>query len=185
MKSWYQWMNSISSRFLNKVISISSDCKMSRSVMSDSLQAHGLQPMGLSQQESWSRLAFPPPGNLPNPGIKPTSPVAPALAGDSLPLGHLGSPPIFAEPKSNDTNIIKWIIQYNKYCLYSLSMYLLFKNEMIILAIWLLTNPNYNFFPQYRQWFPINSKGHFSVFIDFGVSAVGHFPSDVLMWFLS
>ena len=52
--------------------------------MSDSLQAYGLWPMGLSQQESWSRLAFPPPDDLPNPGIKPTSPVAPALAGRFL-----------------------------------------------------------------------------------------------------
>ena len=77
-------MNSISSRFLNKVISISSEYKISYSVMSDSLQAYGLWPMGLSQQESWSRLAFPPPDDLPNPGIKPTSPVAPALAGRFL-----------------------------------------------------------------------------------------------------
>ena len=30
--------------------------------------------MGFSRQEYWSRLPFPPPGDLPNPGIKPTSP---------------------------------------------------------------------------------------------------------------
>ena len=30
--------------------------------------------MGLSRQESWSGLPFPPPGNLPDPGIKPSSP---------------------------------------------------------------------------------------------------------------
>ena len=35
--------------------------------------------MGLSWQESWSGLPFPP-GNLPNPGIKPVSPASPALA---------------------------------------------------------------------------------------------------------
>ena len=29
---------------------------------------------------------------FPDPGIKPTSPVSPTLAGDSLPLSHLGSP---------------------------------------------------------------------------------------------
>ena len=34
--------------------------------------------MGLSLQEYWSRLPFPSPGDLPNPGIAPTSP---ALAG--------------------------------------------------------------------------------------------------------
>ena len=34
--------------------------------------------MGFSRQEYWSGLPFPPPGDLPNPGIKP---VSPALAG--------------------------------------------------------------------------------------------------------
>ena len=34
--------------------------------------------MGFPRQESWSGLPFPPPGDLPDPGIKPTSP---ALAG--------------------------------------------------------------------------------------------------------
>ena len=30
--------------------------------------------MGFSRQETWSGLSFPPPGNLPNPGIEPGSP---------------------------------------------------------------------------------------------------------------
>ena len=37
--------------------------------------------MGFSRQEYWGSLPFPPPGDLPNPEIKPTSPVSPALAG--------------------------------------------------------------------------------------------------------
>ena len=37
--------------------------------------------MGSSGQEYWSRLPFPPPGNLPNPGIKPVSLVSPAWPG--------------------------------------------------------------------------------------------------------
>ena len=37
--------------------------------------------MGFSSQEYWSRLPFPPPGDLPNPGIEPVSFVSPALAG--------------------------------------------------------------------------------------------------------
>ena len=45
-----------------------------------------------SRQEYWSELPFPTPGDLPDPGIKPTSPTAPALQVDSLPLSHLGSP---------------------------------------------------------------------------------------------
>ena len=35
--------------------------------------------MGYSQQEYWNGLPCPPPGDLPNPGIKPESPVFPAL----------------------------------------------------------------------------------------------------------
>ena len=37
--------------------------------------------MGFSRQEYWRGLPFPPPRDLPDPRIKPTSPVAPALAG--------------------------------------------------------------------------------------------------------
>ena len=41
--------------------------------------------MGFFRQEYWSGLPFPSPGDLPDPGIKPVSPVAPALQADSLP----------------------------------------------------------------------------------------------------
>ena len=41
--------------------------------------------MGFSRQEYWSRLSFPTPGCLLDPGIKPESLVSPSLAGDSLP----------------------------------------------------------------------------------------------------
>ena len=46
---------------------------------------------GFSRQESWSRLSFPPPEYIPNPGIEPMSPVSPALQVDSLLLNHQGS----------------------------------------------------------------------------------------------
>ena len=36
--------------------------------------------MGFSRQEYWSGLPFPPPGDLPNSGMEPASPIAPALA---------------------------------------------------------------------------------------------------------
>ena len=45
--------------------------------------------MGFSRQDYSSGLPCPPPGDLPNPGIKPTSP---ALQEDSLLLSHWGSP---------------------------------------------------------------------------------------------
>ena len=37
--------------------------------------------MGFSRQEHWSGLPYPPPGDLPNPGIKPESLTSPASAG--------------------------------------------------------------------------------------------------------
>jgi len=43
-------------------------------------------------QEYWSGLAFPPPGELPDPGIKHASPVSPTLQADSLLLSHWGGP---------------------------------------------------------------------------------------------
>ena len=53
---------------------------LSRSVVSDSLQPQGLYPArllcprGFSRQEYWSGFQCSPPGDLPNPGIKPRSP---------------------------------------------------------------------------------------------------------------
>ena len=44
------------------------------------------------KQEHWSGLLFPSPGDLPNPGTDPRSPVALIWQIDSLPLNHLGSP---------------------------------------------------------------------------------------------
>ena len=45
--------------------------------------AHQASPsMGFSREEYWSGLPFPSPGDLPDPGIEPTSP---ALQADALP----------------------------------------------------------------------------------------------------
>ena len=46
----------------------------------------------VSRQEYWSGLPCPPPEDLPNPGIKPTSVMSPALQGDSLLLAPPGKP---------------------------------------------------------------------------------------------
>ena len=48
--------------------------------------------MGLSWQEYWSGLLFPPPGYLPDPGMEPTSPLAAALAGGFLTTEPPGKP---------------------------------------------------------------------------------------------
>ena len=47
---------------------------------------------GISRQEYWSGLPFPSPGDLPNPGIEPGSPV---LQADSLLLSHQGTQSFF------------------------------------------------------------------------------------------
>ena len=57
----------------------SSSAVLSRSVMFDSLQPHRLYPSRLlcpwdSPGKHWNGLPCPPPGDLPNPGIKPRSP---------------------------------------------------------------------------------------------------------------
>ena len=72
----------------------------SRSVASNSFETpwtavcQGPLSMGCSRQEYWSGLPFPPPGNLPNPGMEPSTLVSLALAGRWIlyQLHHLGSP---------------------------------------------------------------------------------------------
>ena len=48
--------------------------------------------MGFPREEYWSGLPYPPPGDLPDPGIEPESLAFPKLQADSLPLSHLGRP---------------------------------------------------------------------------------------------
>ena len=61
-------------------------CMLSCSVVVDSVTPWTVArqaplSMEFSRQEYWSRLPFPPPGDLPDPGIEPMSPVSPALVG--------------------------------------------------------------------------------------------------------
>ena len=55
--------------------------------------------MGFPRQEYWSGLPFPPPGDLPNPRMEPTSPVSPALQADSLPNEPSRKPQFLLTPK--------------------------------------------------------------------------------------
>ena len=53
-----------------------------------------------SRREYWSRLPCPPPGDLPNPGIKPTSLMSPALTGEFFTISAAWealSPPLTGE----------------------------------------------------------------------------------------
>ena len=47
--------------------------------------------LGFARQEYWGGLSCPPPGDLPDPGMEPTSP---ALQVDSLSLSYQGSPDV-------------------------------------------------------------------------------------------
>ena len=50
--------------------------------------------MEFSRQGYWSELTFPPPGNLPDLGIKPEPPSSPALAGRFFTTESPGKPTI-------------------------------------------------------------------------------------------
>ena len=54
--------------------------------------------MGFPRQECWSGLPFPSPGDLPDSGMEPASPLAPTLAGGFFTLSHLGSPTKAQDP---------------------------------------------------------------------------------------
>ena len=56
-------------------------------------------PMALSRRECWRGLPFPSPGDLPDPGIKPMSPMYPALAGRFCTSEPPGSPGV-SHPQS-------------------------------------------------------------------------------------
>ena len=56
--------------------------------------------MGFSRQEYWSGLPFPTPGDLPDPGIEPVSPV---LAGRFLTTGRPGK-----DSTHNSTHTCSW-----------------------------------------------------------------------------
>ena len=56
--------------------------------------------MGFSRQEYWNGLPCTPPGDLPDPGIEPTSSV---LQADSLPLSHQESPIYYSESPTNES----------------------------------------------------------------------------------
>ena len=76
-------------------------------VVSNSLRPYGLQPArvlclwGISKQEYWCGLPCPPPGDLPNPGIKSRSLT---LQADSLPTEPLGKP--------KNTGVILELVDY-------------------------------------------------------------------------
>ena len=73
---------------------------------------HAPLSMGFSRQEYSSRLSLPLPGDLPSPGIKPTSH---ALQADSSLLSHQGSPRNHMCPMRSPTLTVWLFTKYGSY----------------------------------------------------------------------
>ena len=61
-------------------------CVCAQSCLTVTLCTEACQPplsVGFPRQEYWSGLPFPPAGDLPDPGMEPTSPMSPALQVES------------------------------------------------------------------------------------------------------
>ena len=84
------------------------------SIMSDSFWtpwtvAHQfLLSMGFSRHEYWSGLPFLTPGDLPDPGIEPVSPVSPGLAGRFFATESPGKPTLGESLLPDQINIIQF-----------------------------------------------------------------------------
>ena len=70
----------------------------------------GSSARGIFQARILERIAFPPPGDLPNPRIKPMSPVSPALAGGFFTTSTLFNP----HEESSDGGITVWIFLFSR-----------------------------------------------------------------------
>ena len=79
-------------------------CVLSHSVVFNSLwppwtvACQALLSMGFPRQEYWSGLLFPPPVNLPSPGIEPSSLASPALASGFSTIVLSGKPAVDLVP---------------------------------------------------------------------------------------
>ena len=112
--------------------------------MSDALQLHGLRPArllcpwGFTRQEYWSRLPFPSPGDLPNLGIEPASPVFPALAGRFFTPEPRGKPwpqPLCAWVLSHFSRVLLFVTLWTVACQAPLSMGILWSRILEQVAI--------------------------------------------------
>ena len=67
-----------------------------------------------SRQEYWSELSFPPPGDLPDPGIKPGSPASPALAGGFFTIQPAGKPSVLTTALENNLrSSVSYTLKYD------------------------------------------------------------------------
>ena len=64
--------------------------------------------MGFFRQEYWDGLPFPSPGDLPNPGIEPTSLISPTLARGSFTTRITWEVPLCEGPLSTPLGLVQW-----------------------------------------------------------------------------
>ena len=101
---------------------------LSHSVVSDSLQPHGLKPArllcprGFSRQEYQSVLPCPLPGDLPNPGGEPRSPT---LQADSL----------SSEPPEKHLKLYTYYRNTGKYIFHFFLLYCCFPGHILLLEL--------------------------------------------------
>ena len=72
-------------------------CNMDITVTAWTVARQAPLSVAFSRQEHWSGLPFPSPGHLPDPGIEPTSPASPILAGRFFTTKPPGKPKIFTQ----------------------------------------------------------------------------------------
>ena len=87
-KKWREEKNEIRYKEERKKVKSLSRVRLFEITWTVALQAP--QSMEFSKQEYWSGLSFPPPGDLPDPGIEPGSPALQANALPSEPPGKQG-----------------------------------------------------------------------------------------------
>ena len=93
-------------------------------------------PMRFFGQEYWNKLPFPPPGDFPDPGIKPTSPVSPALAGGVFTTETAWKAPVWS------IVLVKSSISLLIFCLNVL--YIIESRILEISIIFVLSNLSFN-----------------------------------------
>ena len=101
-------------------------------------------PQSIPQQEYWSGLPFPPPRDLPNPGIEPAFPVS-VLQADSLPLSQWGS--------TKNLQLAKFQIRY-----ISNKKYNSFHQQMALVAIYLVSLSTWE--PKMISWIAFWTELH-------------------------
>ena len=92
-----------------------------RLTLFDSLDSHQAPLlMGFPRQQFWSGLPFPTPGDLPDPGIEPTSLMSPALVGGffttSIPWEAAEEGQPHPEVRKSSLGRSTWLLRNNSWC---------------------------------------------------------------------